>query len=194
MSDQWQDPYAPPQIQGQTADGTQPQVMPTPVKVFGILNLVFAALGLFGSCFALVPLFVDLDTPNPVLDVMKENDFYYSFNIFSTILGFVLIVILGAGGIGLLQKRSWGRSLSIIYAVINIAATLVTTVLTYIFLVQPLMEKAAKMAPGPDKIALQGGAYGGLIGGCFGLIYPIVLLAFMTRPRIAEALRQASGK
>ena len=48
MSDQWQDPYAPPQIQAQTPGGTPPQLMPKPIKVFGILNLVFAALGLFG--------------------------------------------------------------------------------------------------------------------------------------------------
>ena len=194
MSDQWQDPYAPPQIQNQAPGGMQPQLMPRPIKVFGILNLVFAALGLFGTCFALLPFVVNLDTPNPVLDMMKENEFYYSYNVFTTILSFVLIVILGAAGIGLLQNRTWGRSLSVIYAVVNIAATLVSTVLAYIFVVQPLMEKAAQMAPGPEKLALQSGAFGGLIGGCFGLIYPIVLLAFMTRPRIAEALRQASGK
>jgi hypothetical protein len=193
MSDQWQDPYAPPQIPAQTT-GTRPQVMPVPIKVFGILNLIMAAWGLLGTCFALVPLFVNLNTPNPVLDMMKENEFYYSFNIFATILGFVLIGMLAAAGIGLLKNRSWGRSLSVLYAVITIVLTIVSTVLTYIYLVQPLMEKAAEMAPGPEKITLQGSAIGGLAGGCIGLIYPIVLWIFMTRPRIVQALRQASDE
>lgn len=193
MSDQWQDPYAPPQIPAQST-GTRPQVMPVPIKVFGILNLIMAAWGLFGTCVALVPFFVDLNTPNPVLDIMEENDFYYSFNIFSLIVGFVLIGMLTAAGIGLLKNRSWGRSLSVLYAVITIVLTIISTVLTYIYLVQPLMEKAAKMAPGPEKISLQSGAIGGLGGGCIGLIYPIVLLIFMTRPRIVQALRQASDE
>jgi len=192
MSNQWQDPYTPPQFE-QKMPGT-PQAMPAAIKVFGILNLVFAAFGLFGSCFGLLPLFMDMNTANPVFDMMEENQFYRSYTIFSLGLGFVMVLILAGGGIGLLQNRTWGRSLSMVYAISAIVAGLVGMVITYLYLVQPLMEKAAEMAPGPEKAGMQGGAIGGMFGGCFGLIYPIVLLVFMTRPRIAQALRQASGK
>lgn len=194
MSNQWQDPYTPPQFEQKVPVAGAPQVMPAAIKVFGIINLVMAAFGLFGTCFSLLPFIMDLKTPNPVLDMMKENQFYRSYTIFSIILSFVLVSVLGIGGIGLLQNRLWGRTLSMIYAIAAIVTGLVGIMISYLYLVQPMLEKANQMAPGPEKAAMQVGAIGGMFGGCFGLIYPVILLVFMTRPRIVQALRQASGK
>ena len=34
-----------------------------------------------------------------------------------------------------------------------------------------------------------GAAIGGVMGGCFGLVYPILLLVFMTRPQVVAAFK-----
>ena len=41
----------------------------------------------------------------------------------------------------------------------------------------------------PEQAAAIGGIVGGVVGGCFGMAYPIILLAFMLRPRFARALQ-----
>ena len=38
-----------------------------------------------------------------------------------------------------------------------------------------------------------GGAIGSSIGGCFALIYPVLLLIFMTRPKLAAAFQPGPG-
>jgi hypothetical protein len=49
-----------------------------------------------------------------------------------------------------------------------------------------------EQAPSQQELAVAGaigGPLSGTVGGCFGLIYPIVLLAFLLRPKVAAAFR-----
>ena len=169
---------------------------PTPrlvsATVFGTLNILFAVLGGCGIAFTFVLLLAppNPQMPNPAIEAMRENAFYSVFSKFSMSLGFIAAIVLVAAGVGLLQMKSWGRTLSIVYAVYAILSTTVGLIVNYFVLLGPLLEKANELPAGPERAAAIGGAIGGVVGGCFGAIYPVVLLGFMLRPNFAAALKR----
>ena len=95
---------------------------PTSATVFGILNLIFSALGLCGTGFGIFSLLV---FQNPemgggaqvplTLELMRENPAYQAFTFVSIGLGAVSAILLAVSGIGLLKLRPWGRTLCIVY-------------------------------------------------------------------------------
>ncbi len=188
-------PYQSPESFQSPGPSHKPEApRPTSATVFGILNLLFACLGLCGVVFGAISLFAtqmipDMP-PNPAMELMKQNEPYYMFTIVMMALGFVATLALGLGGIGLLMMRSWGRTLSIGYAVYTILAGIVGMIANWVWLIQPLLEQADAMAAGPEKAGAIGGAIGGGIGGCIGLIYPVLLLIFMMRPSLVQAFRE----
>ena len=165
---------------------------PASVTVFGILNLVFGVLGLCGTAGSVAVLFFMPQNPNvrnPVMDLMANSPVYRLFNQVVIGLGFVAAIVLIVAGIGLLQTKPWGRTLSIGYSVYAILSGIVGLVMSFAFLVKPLMDQANAAGGGPEQAAAIGGMFGGLFGGCIGMVYPIVLLIFMCRRNVAEALR-----
>jgi hypothetical protein len=179
-------PYVSPQVAG-------PVQRPASATAFGVLNLVFAGLGLCGMCFTAIP-FLGLEgmpdqPPNPVLELIEQDQGYRTFMLVSIALGFVATVVLAISGIGLLMMRNWGRQLAIGYGVYGILSGLVGMAITWIWLLGPLLEQANRAGPGPEQAAAIGGIVGGVVGGCFGMAYPIILLVFMLRPSLARALQ-----
>ena len=171
-------------------------VKPKSMTVFGILNIIFGALGLCGTA-ATIPMFlVDASTAaaeeNPMLQIMHDSPAYHGFMLVSVVLGLVACIALILAGIGLLQGKAWGRSISIIYAWYAIVAAVVGIIFNWFYLIQPLIEQAQQQSgSSPEEIgAMVGGAVGGLAGGCFGALYPIILLIFMHRPAIKQYLAQ----
>ena len=102
---------------------------PTSVTVFAILNIVFAAFGLFGA-LASVMLFVAVgaNSNNPVIQVIRDNPAYAAWMKFSIVLGVAVAAVLLAAGIGLLMLKSWARIVSIAYAIYAIVMIPVGTV------------------------------------------------------------------
>ncbi len=162
---------------------------PVSVTVFAVLNLVFAAFGVFGliSSFALFTM-VDAGN-NPVLKMMQENPAYKTWIMLSIPLGLAVCVALLASGIGLLGLKPWARWLAIAYAIFAIFLCIANLLVNYIFMVRPLLEQA-EHARGPEAGAAVGGAVGVMFGGCAGLLYPVLLLIFMLLPKVAAAFRQ----
>ena len=181
----------------QSKPGHQPNKImkrPTSVTVFGILNIVFAALGLFGLMVSVL-LFLPQMTAarNPVIQLIHDNPACAAWMKFSIALGLVAVAAKLTSGIGLLGLRPWGRQLSIIYAIYAMVMVVAGTLVNYFFLLHPLLEQAAQKQ-GADHAAAIGGAIGGTFGSCFGLVYPILLLVFMLRPDVAAAFRPAAGR
>jgi hypothetical protein len=164
---------------------------PVSVTVFGILNIVFAAFGLFGV-LALLLLFaaVGNDTHNPVIQLIHDNATYAAWLKISIVLGLGVSGALLAAGIGLLQLRPWARRLSIAYAIYGLVMIPLGTVVNCVFLLPPLLEQA-RQHQGPEAAGAIGGAIGGTFGGCVGIIYPIFLLIFMLRANVKAAFRPA---
>lgn len=199
MSD---DPFSPYQSPLTPQEQTQPKATisatrPTSVTVFGILNLVFAGLGLSGLCCGAISI-IGMDLipnrpPSPVLDIMNENEAYYIFTMVSMALGFVATIALGLAGFGLLKMRPWGRQVSLVYAVYTIVAAIATMVASWCWLFGPLMEAADKAPPGPERVGAVFSAYGSVFSSCFSFIYPIFLLIFMMRSNVVQAFRDQQG-
>ena len=164
---------------------------PASVTVLGILNIVFAALGLMGIAVSIAMMFMPpgLNVKNPVLDLMRQNAGYAMYANISMVLGGVLTLVLCLAGIGLLMLRPWGRLLSIAYAVFAIISVIVNTAVNYYFLLAPMMDKQAALPPGPEKMAAMGGIMGMVLGTCVGPVYPVVLLVFMYRANVRAAFR-----
>jgi hypothetical protein len=164
---------------------------PTSVTVFGILNIVFAALGVLGLIASIALFFMPSDSNNPVIKIMHENAAYALWLKVCIPLGVLSCAALLAAGIGLLRLKPWARKLSIGYAIYAIVFGIVGMVVNFIFLVEP-MVKEAQNQQGPEAAGAIGGAIGGSFGGCFGLIYPVLLLIFMLRPTVVSAFQSSA--
>lgn len=167
---------------------------PKSVTVFGILNIVFAGLGLCGTAFS-VMLFMPSSAAanNPVVQIIQSSPGYAAWMKVSVALGVIVAAALLAAGIGLLNLKPWARTLSIVYAIYAIFMVLIGDVINYIFLIQPMLQKAHG-EQGAEAAGAVGGAIGGLFGSCFGLVYPILLLIFMTRPQVVAAFSQSPSQ
>jgi len=161
---------------------------PASINIFGILNIVFAVMGIIGLLGGAALLFAAPDLNNPMIKIMRENPGYATWLKISFLLGIPSCAVLAASGIGLLLLKPWARILSVIYAVYAIVLGLIGTVLNVIFLVLPMLHQAQGQN-GPEAAGAIGGAIGGSVGGCIGLIYPVLLLIFMTRPKLVDAFR-----
>jgi hypothetical protein len=164
---------------------------PTSVTVFGVLNIVFGALGILGIIFSAISLMVISplsSTHNPVVQTVRNNPGYAAWMKIAIPLGFLACGVSIAAGIGLLKLKNWARILSIGYAIYAIVTGIIGMVLNYIFLMQPLMEQASQKQ-GPEAAVLIGAAIGGTFGSCFGMIYPVLLLIFMFRPNVVAAFQ-----
>ena len=172
---------------------------PTSVTVFGILNLVFAALGLCGVAFGVMGLAVMANIPegidrppNPQLDAL-QNPAYLAYSYASIGLGFLATIVLAIAGIGLLKLKSWGRSLSLGYAAYAIVMNIVGFVVSYIFIIQPAVALAEQGNDPQAQGQMIGTIVGGAVGGCLGLIYPFLLAFFMFRPNVKAAFGAGSA-
>ena len=165
-----------------------PSRKPASLMVFGILNLVFGVLGLCSYACGSLMLVPNPDLQqDPFYELIHQSPSYQAFLVVSMGLGSVASIVLIAAGIGLLAAANWGRVLSIVYSLYALAMGIVGIAVNIMFLVVPLMEKGDPSDPAFGTAI--GGAVGGTCGGAIGMAYPIVLLIFMTRPHIKQAVK-----
>lgn len=164
---------------------------PTSVTVFGILNIVFGTFGLLCTPISLAMILGMPVAGNPVLRVIHGNELYRLWTIGGSLLGIVAAAVLLAAGIGLLQLRPWARLTSIGLAIYNLVAGVLNIGMS-VFVFMPLVQ-GVKMGSGAEQAAALGALIGGIAGGvggsCVGMIYPILLLIFMTRPSVKAAFQ-----
>lgn len=158
---------------------------PTSAIVFGVLGIIFGALGLLGSAFSLFVLQLDDPEMDPLLSMIENPDLYLGWIQFNQILGALFAGVLLVSGIGLLLVREWARRLSVGYAVFTIAFGFLAMAVNWFFFLRPMFGQA--MAS--DDPGLIGGVVGGIAGSLIGLIYPAVLLFFMSRPGVRAIFR-----
>lgn len=161
---------------------------PATVTVFGILNIAFALLGVFGIFASFAILAASGTSNHPAVAIIRDNPGYAAWLKVSIPLGILSCLLLLAAGVGLLFLKEWARKLSIGYAIYAILFGIAGMVLNYVFLTRPMLERASQQQ-GPEAAGAMGGAIGASIGGCFGLLYPILLLIFMMRPNVKAAFR-----
>jgi hypothetical protein len=161
---------------------------PASVTILGILNLVFAVFGVVGLMASFALLSVPADPNNPVVKLLQQNASYAGWLKFCIFLGLLSCVVLLAAGAGLLGLKPWGRTLSMAYAIFAIVFALMAMGINLFLMIQPLFEQATPHQELAVALAI-GGPLSGTVGGCFGLIYPMLLLAFLLQPKVAAAFR-----
>lgn len=197
-------PYQPPQNEDPGYLGDLPEVgRPTSVTVFGILNIVFGILGLICTPFGLLVLAIPKEQmakmqppgapENLAMNFMMENQTYRTGLVVLAIIGVLLGIILLTSGIGLLKMKSWGRLLSIYYAIAAIVMVFASVTFTYFAYIVPLGELIEK-ANNPANNGAIASAYLGLGGSILNFTYPILLLIFMNRPIVLDSMRRSEAR
>lgn len=160
---------------------------PASVTVFGILNILFGILGVFGTLATLLAqaaLNTDTGQRNPLWSNQPVMEAWMHI---SLVLGSIFTVVLIIAGIGLLRLRPWGRRCSIIYAAYAILSSALGTVFMLMFVLLPMWDQMGAGQSPAQRAGLLGGMFGGLIGGLIGCIYPALLWYFMCRPHVRAA-------
>ncbi len=164
---------------------------PTSVTVFGVLNIVLAIVGVLAVVASLALLSATASVGNPFLRIMQESPAYTVWFKLSLALGLLAGAVLLISGIGLLMMKRWARVAAIVYAIYTIVSGLLGVFMNFFLLFRPLLEEASRR-PGPETAGAVGGAIGGTFGGCIGLVYPVLLIIFMTRPKVVAAFTQSA--
>ena len=140
------------------------------------MSMVFSAVLIFGT---------DL-WQQSVDPSLADNPIWGLWTKISVVIGFLASLVLIVSGIGLLYMRTWGRNLSIAYSIYAIIGSVVGVVIQWMFVMQPMLDRIGA----PEDSAAAGvlvGAVGSIIGTCIGLLYPVILWYFMTRPHVVAA-------
>lgn len=165
---------------------------PQSVTAFGILNIVFAAWGVLSLISTTLMLFFLKNMKglpeNPALKLMDTMPGYALWTKISLFLALIFAAVQLIAGIGLMKMRPWGRTLSISYASAAMLFGVTAAIVNYFVIARPLMEEASSKQ-GPEQAAAIGASMAGVLGGCFGMIYPMLLLIFMFRPNVVAAFR-----
>jgi hypothetical protein len=164
---------------------SQTTARPGSIRVLATLNLVFAGLGVVGLLMTYAMYFggMKLGPRNPVIEIAQDSPEYMSFLKWSFLIGGVRCLMLGAGGFGLLKYRPWARTLNIATALFGIVSGIGGMIATHHYLIEPLSKS--------DDPAAKAGAFGGYAA-VLGIVYPVVLLIFMLKKDVREALERAS--
>jgi hypothetical protein len=159
---------------------------PQAIRVLGVLNAVFAGLGVLGLLMTYAMYFTSmkLGPRNPVIELAHDSPAYMSFLRWSFVIGAARILLMAASGIGLLKMKPWARKATLACAFYSIVAGIGSAIATYQYLIVPLQRHSD---PGST-----GGAYGGAAGIVISFVYPIVLLVFMMKKDVREALERAA--
>ena len=165
---------------------SQAPARPQAIRILGILNVVFAALGVLGLLMTYAMYFsgMKLGPRNPVIELAHESPAYMSFLKWSFLIGGVRILLIGVSGLGLLGMKPWARKVTIGCALYAIISGIGSAIATYQYLIAPLQER--------HDAASAGGAYGGAAGIVISFVYPVVLLVFMMKKDVREALERAA--
>jgi hypothetical protein len=151
---------------------TRPAARPTSLTVFGVLSIVFGSLGLICTP-------VNLVSMRMLPSTQALTDGYRAWMVASGVFGLLVSAVLLAVGIGLLRRRAWARTGAIAYGICAIVFSLVGIGMNCLMIRDGVF--------GTEEAQIIGGYIGTVAGGLFGLIFPIVLIIFMTRPRIVAA-------
>lgn len=161
---------------------------PVFVSVFAILNFVFAALGVIGLIASFGLLSLPAGSDNPVIQFIHASPGYATWLKVCIALEIVCCVALLVTGVGFLGLKPWARNLALGYSIYAIVFCLVGMLVNLTYMVQPMLGQIEQQRAFETVCAI-GGPIGGTIGGFFWLIYPLLLLGFMLRPKVSAVFQ-----
>lgn len=158
------------------AGGSAPPPLPRPVSimVFGFCNIFFGGMGVLCCPFSAL---------GAIVGAMGGTFAGYSplssgWQVFAALMNAFIRAAMLAGGIGLVRYREWGRKLSLVSAVAEVA--LVLGAIGMLAYASPLHE-LGRQEEAFVRIFM-------FIQLLIGLAYPITLFVFLGRPSMRDAL------
>jgi hypothetical protein len=141
---------------------------PISVTIFGILNIGFGFFDLFVTLFSMFVL-PRMNMAAPMLKQLQDNH----WTKITMPLDAIAAVALLAAGIGLLLSQNWARIVSIIDSIYSILASMAGGIVS-------LKSATSGIMMAVSVITMVG-----------SLVYPVLLIVFMTRPKVVAALKPA---
>lgn len=181
----------------QYADLGQPQT----VKVFGIMHVIFAVLGLLMCAWTVF----EMVAGNPLENMLPQGpqtpqmeaqakaeaameESMRPMTVISTVLTVIVAAIMLKAGILLLKRRRSGLAWSNRYAWASLASKVVNIALTFIYTVPAMKQMAAATAGGVMTAGQMEMIMIGSMLVTFALMaaYPILALVLLNRPKTKE--------
>lgn len=186
--------YQPPPTPVGYASPNQP-LRPTSVTVLAIIGIVLASLGLLSSICGGVALIMsssmDLASEMSAPEVaMQESTLWTGYSIFSYVAGLAMAALLMYGSIGSLSLKPGARKAMLLYAKLAIAFAILGIIMTLVILL-PIARPHFSSSDPAEVAGAWGGVIGGLLGALLGVIYPIFVLIFFRKPRVAAAFGES---
>ena len=186
-------PYQPPLTQGPPSIPPAMLGEPPAVKVFGILHLVFAGIGLLGAIWGLFIAvvgnpFLKFSPPGQVDAQLAMQEKISPMTTTSGILSLLVAIPMIIAGVQLLKKRRNGLKWSNTYAWSSLGAKLINLVLAVTIMIpamQEMTEGLLSKSKGPAAVSgimsgfMAAGTIGGVVVSC---VYPILALVLLNRP------------
>ena len=154
------------------------QIRPTSFTVFGIINIVWGAMGILAIPLGIIMMFI---RPR---NISLSESFRVRLML-SSVVGLACAVLLIVTGIGLLKLKSWARVWTLGYGLFAIGWGILGMIVNIIFMSSGGYGYSSQQMPG-----MVGGVIGGFCGGIVGLIYPILLVVFMRKENVIQAFNK----
>lgn len=169
--------------------------MPTCVKVFGTLHIIFGTIGVLYSfvLFSIPPLNTQAlklaDINVPLLNYLQLSSWCY-------VLGSLTTLFLGAS---LLTRRAWARFSTVIFAYVQLAWLALSTVLSIVVLKSIYsnlpryigdISSNPQIATNADNVGVWIGSISSVMGSLMIAIYPILTLIFLSKANVKAAFNE----
>lgn len=161
-------------------------------KPIGIIAIVFGSLGMLGGFWGMLAPRVmgkmASSMPPEAAGQFQVMEEFAGWTLASSVAGLVVATALLAAGIGVVQQRRWGVTVSLMWAVVKMLLVVATGVLTY----QVFQETTARMSQTQGMQAMPGGfmsAMGAAMMGVtilWGWALPVFLLVWFGRRKIKQ--------
>jgi hypothetical protein len=158
------------------------------VTAFGVLHLVFCGLGVLGLLITLATSELVAELADPAgraARVWAEDWVLSAWQSVSQLLGIPYILMLLAGGIGLLQMKPWGRQVSLAYGWLKVVDGAAALVLIPAVLL-PALSDALGSSVAAATVTME------LFGVLFAVAYGIVVLVYFSRSAVRADFEAAA--
>jgi hypothetical protein len=158
--------------------------IPGVVRVFGILHMVFGSFWLVKSFASLIR---RLDTTSDLGESLGVGEIAIQWFRLSRIITPILSLVLLMLGIGLLLKKPWGRSGSIIHSYVAIALSIINAAV-FASILLPSFTKASE-----HRAMAIGFIITGIVSVMSSSIYPALTIIFMSKANVKAALERRAN-
>ncbi|MBS0209485.1 MAG: hypothetical protein JSS27_11065 [Planctomycetes bacterium] len=158
--------------------------------VFGLLNLLWGALGLLSAVTSVLWLFLMGMSGGTEYStqLMRESSVLTLVSGLGVAVGLVASLVLIVAGVGLLKERAWGRrwSIGVAWCDISTAAIYAVSYLPLFWL--PLAQHAGTIDDSNLRFSEWFSLIASILTVPISLIYPVLTLYFLNRPNVLALL------